>query len=742
MSPTSFIQVGKPSYENSRQSKHRAAPNLKKSGGYLRYIDGLRGLAIALVVIFHVFVGKVSSGVDVFLFIGGIMLLSSQINNSSNEYGLTVFQSFIRIFRRLVPALVLVVSVTIILAMFVYPPASWGKILSDAVSSVTYIINWTLPFDGQSYATAGAEVSMFQHLWSMAAQMQIYIFIISVIYLFRFIFNRNFTPDGKEKQKKSTIILVSVLTISSLSYAIYENIHNQTLNYYSPFSRFWEIGAGALLGVILTSMVFAPVLRWIISACGFIMIFSVGMFLDGSQQFPGAWALVPILGAAMVVVSGVAQNSFEERNWKNFGFIMILETKPFQFLGKISYSLYLWHWSLLIIFVHKTGMEAKNLKVGVPVIAISLLLAWLTTKYVEQPLRQKTKPEKGIPFTIDYYRRIVRTDPPRGIVVSTVAIVVSLCIIIMSPLILKGGQVLVNNIHQKEIAEAGGWDKSYPGAAEFLYGVEAPENVPIQPDLSDIDDMMPQSQKDKCFTEFGSTKLVLNKPDGTPCAYGDVDSQKTMYIVGGSHSEQYLPALDAIAKDRGIKLIPILKMGCALYQDFKWDGTDFTECYQDWSPKAEQWIKDNPPTEGVFMVSTRPTTIEGDGPEIVPEYYIDTFKRLSDAGIKIYGVRDNPWFTKEQGVEQDVRLCVSQNQNNVETCNQEASKTLLPTNPADTAYGNINMVNIDLTKAFVKDGEDKAVIGNLLAYRDSHHLTSQFVQTLRPELEKQMFENK
>lgn len=741
MASISVIQAGN-NNKNVRQSgTHRAnTSEVRNSNSYLTYIDGLRGLSIALVVIFHIFVGKVSSGVDVFLFVGGVMLLSSQINNSANPNGTTMFQSIIRIIRRLAPALVLVTSVTIILAMFVYPPISWKNILDDSVSSITYSINWKLGLAGETYAKAGQEVSMFQHLWSMSAQMQIYVFIIFLVYAIQFIFNRKHTIEGKNRQRKITIAIVSILTVLSFIYATYEMFNNQTLNYYSPFSRFWEIGLGALIGLFFRKVALAPALRWILSIIGLVLIFSVGLFLNGAQQFPGYLTLIPIVGAAMILFSGISYGDKENRNWKRFGMVMVLETKPFQVLGKISYSLYLWHWPLLIIFVHMTGEDSRNPKVFLPVISLSLGLAWLTMKFVENPLRQRVKPERGNPFTAEYYRRIVRTDPPKGIIAASVSLVVAFAIISMSPAILKVGQDYISKVNQEKIQQAGGWDKSYPGAATTLYNVPAPSDVPIQPELSNIDSMMPLTQPDKCFTDFGNGELVLNKPDGSPCQYGDTDSNKTLYVVGGSHSEQYIPALDNIGKKRHIKIIPILKMGCALYQDIKWDNTDFPECYQDWSPKAEQYIKDNPPTEGVFMVSTRPATIQGDGPEVVPSYYVDVFRRLADAGIKIYGVRDNPWFTQNYGEEKDVRQCVSDNPHNVEQCGQEGSKTLLPTNPANTSYNIPTMVNIDLTKAFLnRDGYAEPVIGNILVYRDSHHLTSQFVKTLEPELERQMF---
>lgn len=131
---------------------------------YRRDIDGLRGLAIALVVVFHVFVGRVSSGVDVFLLVGGVFFFGPQIRNALNPTGQTLVQSVIRLLRRLYPALLVVVTVTLAAGFVVYARARWAQTAEDAAASLTYRQNLHLADQGQDYAAVGRDVSLYQHI--------------------------------------------------------------------------------------------------------------------------------------------------------------------------------------------------------------------------------------------------------------------------------------------------------------------------------------------------------------------------------------------------------------------------------------------------------------------------------------------------------------------------------------------------------------------------------------------------
>lgn len=730
---------------SGKRRNHRLDSYSVNKISYLSHVDGIRGLAILLVVAFHIFVGKVSSGVDVFLFIGGLLFLRSQIKNAFSDNGISSLQAVIRILRRLAPSLIVVTLTTTLASLYIYPPASWKNILVDSSSAVGYWINWRLGITGQDYASANSEVSPFQHLWSMSAQMQIYMFLLFVVFLFAHTYRLTGKRGGFEKWKKSLEIFVLIISSLSLIYATWMNFSgNQLLNYFDTFSRFWEIGFGALFGyVVMHHLVFSKSLRWILSTIGFSAILLTGVFLDGAQQFPGILTLIPIVGALLVVSAGQLPKT-EERNFSNLGPVFLMESKVMKFFGKISYSLYLWHWPILILPIKATGLSSLDPAIFIPVIASSIVLAYLTNRFIEEPFRQKKKPQRASVRSVlsrSYRVRAIRRSP--GVIYPVIVVLLTFSAIITSssPVIFDAGYKVRTTLAEKRINELGERDYIYPGAEAFTVGKEVVESAPLLPDPTlPVSQMMPRTQDDECYSDFSDTEIKIVNKFGKPCEYGDTESEKTLYVIGGSHSEHYMPALEEIAKRRNFKIIPILKMGCPLYQNIKWNGEDYPECIE-WSDKVIEYIENNPPEMGIFMTGTRPSGILGDGPEMVPDWYHEASKKISDMGIHQYLVRDNPWMMIENGssIQKDVRICMSEGHSE-EECGEPVEGYILEENPMKDAYLDIpGKTIIDLGNAYIKDGFAHSVVGNIMVYRDSHHMTSQFTRTLNKPLEKQMF---
>lgn len=742
-------------------------------------IEGLRGLAIALVVVFHVFVGKVSAGVDVFLLLGGIFFFSSQLSNARRKDGLTVIQSLLRIIRRLFPLLAVVVAATLGGCLFVMSKLMHQRMAEDAVASLGYFINWVLAYSGREYTNVRNSVSPFQHLWSMSAQLQIYVASLLAVVLIAFVFRRFSKP--------ALVVILTAATVLSFGYAWFLNQDNQALNYYSTFSRFWEIGLGGLVGMVLMRKTkdggspippIPTVVRWVLGLVGIAAIICTGIFLNGSEQFPGPWTLIPLLGAALVVLAGTGGQPV--------GVTRLLETPVFQFLGRISYALYLWHWPLLVLVVSWKGQQPNQQPadpasasgtmvspaVGAGVIAVSLALAWLSSKLIEKPLRQGKKPSRSwVLFSPKYWWNSVKVWP------KTVYAVVILLIagaVVASPTIIQQ-----RTTANTEELFAQGKDRSvYPGAEEFLYGHKAPEGVPLIPPLEDFHALLPPTQPDGCQIGFEPATVITHKNfnrSEEECAYGDVNSDRTLYVIGGSHSEHFMPAMDIVGKRRGIKVMPLLKMGCPVGSTIPlWTGEDYPSC-REWSKNVMKHILDNPPTEGIFMTGTRPKDHVGNGPEVVPEEYVDVVRQFDKAGIHSYLVRDNPWHLQRNPAEGQFnqRTCVAEMMEGTfggngdpvndgsnfpglanqdaptrdeiqqinSVCGSAVEESLQPVSPAPDAYAGLNVTHIDPTAAYCKDGWCPSIIGNMVVYRDAHHFTNVFSETMAGEIERQMFAN-
>jgi peptidoglycan/LPS O-acetylase OafA/YrhL len=741
-----------------------------RRGGHRRDVDGLRGLAIALVVVFHVFVGRVSSGVDVFLFLGGVFFFGPQIRNALNRNGLTLVQSALRIFRRLYPALVTVVTVTLVLALLVYSPARWVGVGEDAAASLLYRQNIHLAEVGAAYASISSSVSVFQHIWSMSVQLQIYIASLVVVALVAVLTGR------RQRVASSLLYLLLVAgTVASFCYAVSLHRVDQSWNYYSPLSRFWEIGLGGLFGILVLGKALPAALERLRVAAGVVgvlLIICTGLFLEGAQEFPGPWTLVPLFGAALVILSGnpVAGDGAEGDPAVGRGVTRLLQSRPFQTLGRISYSLYLWHWPLLVLATYlwsvlsdrmrgqvagSSGVTASlgtvpGIVVGTGVIVGSLLLAWLTERFIETPLRQRGKPVRSRVLTSPGYMwAAVRSGYRRAGVVPAVAVLV---MVVATGLVLASGPAAgrSDDRRREELLAQPIDPGRYPGPDVLLRNVPLPSRVDVRPDPSFEGDAMPATQVDGCFGRYEDTDVIRTRDfNGSqePCAYGDTASQRTVYLVGGSHSEHLLPALDQVGRERHLRVVPILKLGCVLgpSDQMKWDGHDYPECVE-WDRNVRKFILDNPPTDGVFMTTTRPSDDEGNGPDIVPDGYLDVVRMFSDAGIHTWSVRDTPWIRDDEGNEIDPRLCVAdgfyRQSNPGKDCGTERDRTLAPVNPAVAALGpgtGLRTTSIDLTDALCTDRRCPGVIGNVLVYRDDDHLTTVYAGMLAGELDRQMF---
>jgi peptidoglycan/LPS O-acetylase OafA/YrhL len=727
--------------------------------GHRRDIDGLRGLAIALVVVFHVFVGRVSAGVDVFLLLGGIFFFSPQIRNALNPAGLTVVQSFLRIFRRLYPALITVVTVVVVSALLVFHRVRWPEVGEDAAASLLYVQNLHLANLGQEYSAVNREVSVFQHIWSMSVQMQIYLGSLLVIVLVAVAFRRHVRSSSQVLHW----FLVAA-TLASFGYATWLGGHDQGANYYSPFSRFWEIGLGGLFGIWLLGRVLPAAwrsLRPLAGILGLVLIICTGLFLDGAAQFPGPWTLVPLVGAMLVVLAGNPVDGDDGDGGVAAGVsgvTALLCTAPLQFLGRIAYSLYLWHWPALVLVTYLmsdgadvaepggkgrffNGITAtlgagEGLMVGSVVVVTSVVLAWGTYRFIETPLRQRAKPARSTALTPSYVRQAVHGR--RGMAGAVSALVM----VVATVGVVSFGPVIEHRNPQSTPTDAGDVDPAvYPGPEAFLRGAPAPADAPVQPDpASGEEQMLPRTQEDGCFSGFAEPDVILTQEfnsSDTPCAYGDVDSDRTMYLAGGSHSEHFLDALETVGREQGIRIVPVLKMGCVLGMSLPHlSGDPYPECAE-WNIRAQQYILDNPPTDGVFMPVTRPTTIEGNGPDVVPPEYVAMVQRLTDAGIHTWGVRDTPWHMAGPGVQGNARLCVAEGVGG--DCGVAEESSMAPVNPALEAYRGMDMTHLDITQALCRDGRCPAVVGNVLVYRDGQHFTSLFSSLLAPELSRQMY---
>ncbi|MFD5867241.1 acyltransferase family protein [Corynebacterium sp. NPDC060344] len=694
---------------------------------YRRDLDGLRGLAIALVVAFHVFDGRVSGGVDVFLLLSGFFFLGSQMRNADRaDRSINVWHSLWRTMRRLLPSLILVVTATTLGVLAFAPALVNGEIAAQLPASLLYVQNAVLAAQGADYAAASGEVSPLQHLWSMSVQGQFYLLGILVVSAIAF------TLRASHARPRTTTVMVPVLvaaTVASFWWATVLHGQAQGQNYYSTWSRMWELAAGGLLALAVARFTTPRFAAPVLPVLGVAMIVSTGFMFDGAAEFPGPWTLWPLGGAALVILGGGA--GFMSR---------ILESGFMRMLGDIAYALYLWHWPLLIVTMSALGLDDVDVGIGAAVIAASVGLAWLTHRFVEKPLMQKAPRPLVGEARARAGLRSMRTGPGAARAVAAVVL-----------LVMFGSMVGLGQEHSRRSAESAGQSLdaiTYPGARALSDGYPVPHGLEPRPAPEYVAKAYPIVAEDGCMTYVGedADHIADGKrfgPDaGEPCVYGDPDGDETMYLIGSSHSEQWSTVLDRIARDRGWRLVPLIRQGCVITLGTPLPSSD-DECIE-WSERMLEKIADDRP-DLVVSTSTRAKGDWGEGPDVLSPGVAEAFRFLDGEGIPVAGIRDNPWLVDGDGDRLNAPTCLAEERVNwrdgdearaaADECGIARKEALAESNPAARLFRGLDDGwSIDLSDAICRRDHCPAVVGNVLVYRDSNHLSVAYADSLQPAL--------
>jgi peptidoglycan/LPS O-acetylase OafA/YrhL len=334
-------------------------------------IDGLRAVAVLLVILYHLGLMKVSGGylgVDVFFVISGFLITSIIIRDiENNKFSLSYFYE--RRIKRILPALFTVMLTSLGISWFLLFPQSFGDFGASLAATAAFGSNiWFWKNSG--YFEVEAELVPLLHTWSLAIEEQFYIlFPLYLIIVCRY-FKRFLIP----------LTILGFFISLSISIVALEHAKYAATFYLLP-PRAWELMVGALLALISIPVLKNKSLTNIIGIIGLVMIIAPAFIYTPKTLFPGAAALFPCLGAALLIYSGKnAAGNFTHR---------ILSLKPVVLIGKMSYSLYLWHWPL-IVFYNYTSPEKLSTGPAIAILLLSFLLAFLSWKFIEQPCRKNT----------------------------------------------------------------------------------------------------------------------------------------------------------------------------------------------------------------------------------------------------------------------------------------------------------------------------------------------------------------
>ncbi|MBB5961308.1 acyltransferase family protein [Planomonospora venezuelensis] len=319
-------------------------------------IDGLRAVAVLLVVIYHIWPRRVSGGVDVFLMLTGFLITGSLLRNEHVK-----LWAFIRrLLRRLLPAAGLTLFGVLIGMVLILPKTRWDVTVAEVVASALYYENWQLAFSAVDYLSAGNAVSPVQHFWSLAIQGQFYVIWPVLLLMAR-------------RKLQVFVGLMAAVFVLSLAYSILRTATDQAWAYFDTGARLWELALGGLLAVALPFLKVPRPVRVVLGWLGLAALVACGLVLQVSTSFPGYVALWPTLAAAAVIVAGAAG-----------GADRLLTLRPVLYVGRVSYALYLWHWPIFVFYLVATDRTAASWKGILLILAASFALAAVTTELTDR----------------------------------------------------------------------------------------------------------------------------------------------------------------------------------------------------------------------------------------------------------------------------------------------------------------------------------------------------------------------
>ena len=642
-------------------------------------IEGLRAVASILVAIYHIWLGNVSGGVDVFFVVSGFLITTSLLNRYERK-GKIDFSGFIlRLANRLFPASFTILFIVTIACIIWLPQVQWDQTAKELFATALYFENWQLAFNSVDYLAQNNEASPFQHFWASSIQGQFY--IIWPILLFISILLSKYVC--KKSVRFTFLMTMIVVFCLSFLYSIYLTNINQPWAYFDTFTRVWEFSIGGMVALLISNIVIRKSISIIIGWLGLIGLISCGLILQVSTVFPGYAALWPTISAVFILFAGNQGGSF--------GVHRLLSAKPLVKFGAISFGFYLWHWPLLIFYYIVTSNETVSLFDGLVIILFAALLSFLTTSLIEKPVRNQKR---------------LNTKWASGL--SAIAF--------MTPVLLLF--FIWSGTIQKQYAELADMigNENYPGAAVLSIGTaQAESDVPIAPTPVQVRNDLPKVYGDGCHQAIGKSEVLQ-------CTYGVTDNPDyTVALVGGSHSAHWLPGLKGFAEKEKIKIVTYTKSGCR----FSVDENAVEDC-QEWNEKLMDILLSNKP-DLIF------TTADATELDEVPKGFTKAWETLNEANIPVFAVRDNPRFSF------DVPSCVEENGSDSTECYIER-ENIVPTEGPWSKLENppSNVHYVDLSDSFCGKEYCKPVVGNVLVYRDSHHLSATYARTLAPIIREKL----
>jgi len=667
-------------------------------------IEGLRAVAVLLVVLSHAGVTAFAGGyvgVDVFFVISGFVITSGLLREVSRTGSVSLAGFYARRAVRLLPASVPVLIVTL-LATWWWLPLRAARTAGDVLASALYAINLRLAEQGTDYFTHTAAPSPVQHFWSLAVEEQFYllwpVLLLAMVWLAR----------RRASRRPAAWIAgaLGLVLVSSLAASVALTPNSSSWAYFGGHTRAWELAAGALLAV--TSAVVPRRLRTPMAALGLLTVLAAACGFDSHTAFPGYAALLPVSGAAALLAAGQTGGG---------PVAALLSLPPFQLLGRLSYSWYLWHWPALVFGAVALGRPASPAE-NLIFVVVALGVAAASHHLLENPVRHhpplRLRPWRGLSL---------------GGALSAAAAVVAVVAGAVTP-------SLVSAKHEPDTGRVMALSVAPQRQLRTLLQASAlapvvPVNV--TPPLASAYELQPSFYGDRC-QESHERGFALRH-----CVYGDADASTTVALFGDSHAGHWFPALESLARQRHWRLVVFVMNECTAAA-----VTNFGDSMHRLRPECAQWrrgawrdIQQLRP-DLVLAASAGTYTSAADGGTDDDRVWVDGWRsslaELVRSGGSVAVINSIPH------PRDDLFPCLVEHLSDARPCQRSRAEAIpMPARRASIAteleHGGATVID---PTPWLCAAMCPPLVGNTLVYKDTSHLSVAYAKVLAPVLLRQL----
>lgn len=689
--------------------QEEAAPaSSRDERGFRPDVEGIRALAVLLVMLYHAKVPGIRGGfvaVDVFFVVSGFLITGLLLRELSLTGRVSFRRFYARRAKRLLPAGTLVLVVTALATWIWLPVSRWPSVATDIRGAALFVVNWVFAARSTDYLGAQEAASPVQHFWSLSVEEQFYFMWPALLMGIAMLGLR-----WGGRLRRSLLAAMGLVFVPSLAYSWWASTHTPASAYFSTFTRLWEMALGGLVALTAVETQRIPA-RWrvLLGWAGAVAVLASVVMISETTPYPGTAALIPTLGAAALIVAGMGGAPGAVTRG--------LSTRPMVWIGGMSYSLYLWHWPAVCL-VSEVQPDA-GWRLLVPVTLASFLPAWLSLLVVENPMRYAA-----------VFRRSNSTALLMGVILVATSVLSSRALYRASGAGESGDAV---RIPQEELGAAvlldREWVDAHPDPAESFdplvtSAVDAPR-----------DNAAPYA--DGC--QLGSVDVELKD-----CQYGDADAGFEVAIAGDSHATSWVPTLTRLAKVNGWGLRTLLKSQCALTDStvtISEDGRPYEACER-WKAQARARLAEDPPDLLLLTAVNYTAVLDRSGHRLNGDARADEIRRgfrvvateVEEHGTVPVFIADVPLMRRD-GQVSDVPDCVAEHLRQLSRCATARTVAIDGQNPVDrmlSADPHYGWRVVDLNDGICLPEQCPAAVGGVIVYRDYAHLTKTYAETLAP----------